>query len=188
MSRALESAGDLVDLHIEEIERATTLQTQGRTAPIGFWTPSRLTSICSTSIEPDVQNRMQKVLNDYRAGVLVLQVQLQSVDAPSEVLSAYRDVTAAQRDQQRAVNEAETYANKVLPEAEGAAARIKLEAQAYRQQTVAEATGHGAQGAALVRDAEELSRLITEAVDGQPRPRGSHAARAKRTTPGIPEQ
>jgi membrane protease subunit HflK len=141
LSRALESAGDLVDLHIEEIERATTLQTQGRTAPIGFWTPSRLTSICSTSIEPDVQNRMQKVLNDYRAGVLVLRVQLQSVDAPSEVLSAYRDVTAAQRDQQRAVNEAETYANKVVPEAEGAAARIKLEAQAYRQQTVAEATG-----------------------------------------------
>jgi len=93
------------------------------------------------SIEPDVQNRMQKVLNDYRAGVLVLQVQLQSVDAPSEVLSAYRDVTAAQQDQQRAVNEADTYANKVVPEAEGAAARIKLEAQAYRQQTVAEATG-----------------------------------------------
>jgi membrane protease subunit HflK len=93
------------------------------------------------SIEPDVQNRMQKVLNDYRAGVLVLQVQLQSVDAPAPVLSAYRDVTAAQQDQQRAVNDAETYANRVVPEAEGSAARIKLEAQAYRQQTVAEATG-----------------------------------------------
>jgi modulator of FtsH protease HflK len=93
------------------------------------------------SIEPDVQSRMQKVLNNYHAGVLVLQVQLQSVDAPSQVLSAYRDVTAAQQDQQRAVNEADTYANKVVPEAEGGAARIKLEAQAYRQQTVAEATG-----------------------------------------------
>jgi membrane protease subunit HflK len=93
------------------------------------------------SIEPDVQNRMQKVLNDYHAGVLVLQVQLQSVDAPSAVLSAYRDVTAAQQDQQRAVNDAETYANKVVPEAEGAASRIKLEAEGYRQQTVAEATG-----------------------------------------------
>ena len=41
---------------------------------------------------------------------LVKQVQLQSVDAPAQVLSAYRDVTAAQQDQQRAVNEAETYA------------------------------------------------------------------------------
>ena len=73
------------------------------------------------SIEPDVQNRMQKVLNDYHAGVLVKQVQLQSVDAPAQVISAYRDVTAAQQDQQRAVNDAETYANRVVPEAEGRA-------------------------------------------------------------------
>jgi modulator of FtsH protease HflK len=93
------------------------------------------------SIEPDVQNRMQKVLNDYHAGVLVQQIQLQSVDAPAQVLSAYRDVTAAQQDKQRAVNDADTYANRVVPEAKGAAARIRLEAEAYRQQTVAEATG-----------------------------------------------
>jgi membrane protease subunit HflK len=72
---------------------------------------------------------MQDLLNAYRAGVLVKQVQLQSVDAPSEVLSAYRDVTAAQQDQQRAVNEADTYANKVVPEAEGGAARIVAEGQ-----------------------------------------------------------
>jgi modulator of FtsH protease HflK len=92
-------------------------------------------------IEPDVQNRMQKVLDGYQAGVLIKQVQLQSVDAPSQVISAYRDVTAAQQDQQRAVNEAETYANKVVPEAEGAASRITLEAKAYREQTVADAKG-----------------------------------------------
>jgi membrane protease subunit HflK len=92
-------------------------------------------------IEPDVQTRMQKVLDGYRAGVLIRQVQLQSVDAPAQVLSAYRDVTAAQQDQQRAVNEADTYANRVVPEAEGAAARIVLEAKAYREQTVADAKG-----------------------------------------------
>ncbi len=74
------------------------------------------------SIEPDVQTRMQKVLDDYHAGVLVKQVQLQSVDAPAQVISAYRDVTAAQQDLQRAVNDAETYANRVVPEAEGRAA------------------------------------------------------------------
>jgi modulator of FtsH protease HflK len=93
------------------------------------------------AIEPDVQTRMQYVLDSYHAGVLVRQVQLQSVDAPAQVLSAYRDVTAAQQDQQRLVNEAETYANRVVPEAEGQAARIVLEAKAYREQTVAEAKG-----------------------------------------------
>jgi len=92
-------------------------------------------------IEPDVQTRMQSVLDSYRAGVLIRQVQLQSVDAPAQVISAYRDVTAAQQDQQRLVNEADTYANRVVPEAEGAAARIVLEAKAYREQTVAEAKG-----------------------------------------------
>ncbi len=54
------------------------------------------------------------------------------------------DVTAAQQDQQRAVNEAETYANKVVPEAEGGAARIVAEANAYREQTILEAKGQTA--------------------------------------------
>lgn len=93
------------------------------------------------SIEPDVQARMQKVLDAYQVGVQVKQVQLQSVDAPSQVLAAYRDVTAAQQDQQRAVNEAETYANQKVPEAQGAAARIVAQANAYKEQTVAEAKG-----------------------------------------------
>jgi membrane protease subunit HflK len=96
------------------------------------------------SIEPDVQARMQKVLDDYRVGVLIKQVQLQSVDAPAQVISAYRDVTAAQQDQQRAVNDAETYANRVVPEAEGAAARIVAEAKAYREQTILDAKGQTA--------------------------------------------
>jgi membrane protease subunit HflK len=68
-------------------------------------------------------------------------VQLQSVDAPAQVISAYRDVTAAQQDQQRAVNDAETYANRVVPEAEGKAAAIVANAKAYREQTILEATG-----------------------------------------------
>ena len=73
--------------------------------------------------------------------MLVKQVQLQSVDAPAQVVSAYRDVTAAQQDQQRAVNDADTYANRVVPEAEGDASRIIAEANAYKQQSVLEAHG-----------------------------------------------
>jgi membrane protease subunit HflK len=96
------------------------------------------------SIEPDARDRMQKVLDGYNAGVLIKQVQLQSVDAPTEVIPAYRDVTAAQQDQQRAVNDADTYANRVVPEAEGAAARILAEAKAYREQTILQAKGQTA--------------------------------------------
>jgi membrane protease subunit HflK len=92
-------------------------------------------------IEPAVQELMQKVLDDYGLGAKIIQVQLQSVDPPEQVIAAFRDVTAAQQDQDRLRNETEAYANRVVPEARGAAARISQEAQAYREQTVAEARG-----------------------------------------------
>jgi membrane protease subunit HflK len=92
-------------------------------------------------IEPASQQLMQKVLDDYHAGVLVLQVLLLSVDPPQQVIAAFRDVTAAQQDLQRLGNEAEAYANRVVPEARGGAARILQEAEAYREQIVAEARG-----------------------------------------------
>ncbi len=95
-------------------------------------------------IEPAVQDLIQKVLNDYKAGVLVLQVQLQSVNPPEQVIASFRDVTAAQQDQDRLRNEAEAYANRVVPEARGKAAAIIQEAEGYRLQTVAEAQGQAA--------------------------------------------
>ncbi len=95
-------------------------------------------------MEPDARDRMQKVLDSYKIGVRVEQVQLQLLDAPPQVVSAYRDVTAAQQDQQRAVNEAEIYANQIKPEAEGSASRIVAEAEAYKQQSVLDAKGQTA--------------------------------------------
>ena len=93
------------------------------------------------TIEPAVQDLIQNVLNEYKAGVLILQVQLLSVDPPQQVIAAFRDVTAAQQDQQRLSNEAQGYANKVVPEARGAAAAIVQEAEGYKIQTVQEAQG-----------------------------------------------
>ena len=92
-------------------------------------------------IEPAVQQLMQKVLNSYKAGVIVLQVQLQSVDPPNEVIASFRDVTAAQQDEARFRNQGEAYANTKVPEARGQAAAIVQKAEGYRTQTVAEANG-----------------------------------------------
>src|SRR6516165_4933368 len=93
------------------------------------------------TIETAVQGLMQKTLDDYGAGVVVQQVQLQKVDPPTQVLDAFRDVQAARSDLERAQNEAQTYANRVVPEARGRAAKIIQDAEAYREQTVAEAKG-----------------------------------------------
>jgi membrane protease subunit HflK len=93
------------------------------------------------TIETAVQELMQKTLDHYAAGIQVTQVQLQKVDPPAQVIDSFRDVQAARSDAERAQNEAQTYANRVVPEARGRAAQITQAAEAYREQTVAEATG-----------------------------------------------
>jgi len=93
------------------------------------------------TIEAAVQELMQKTLDTYRAGILVQKVQLQKADYPVQVVDAFRDVQAARSDLERAQNEAQTYANRVVPEARGRAAKVIQDAEGYRQQTVAEATG-----------------------------------------------
>ena len=66
---------------------------------------------------------------------------MQKVDPPAQVIDAFRDVQAAQADQERLQNEAQTYANRVVPDARGRAAQILQGAEGYREQTVAEAKG-----------------------------------------------
>ena len=92
-------------------------------------------------IETDVHDLMQSTLDHYGAGIQITQVQLQKVDPPAQVIDSFRDVQAARADQERAQNEAQTYASKVVPEAMGRAAQIFQNADAYKSQTVAEAKG-----------------------------------------------
>jgi membrane protease subunit HflK len=96
------------------------------------------------TIEGAVQELMQRTLDHYGAGVQITQVQLQKVDPPAQVIDSFRDVQAARADAERAQNEAQTYANRVVPEARGRVAQVTQAAEAYREQTVAEATGQAA--------------------------------------------
>jgi modulator of FtsH protease HflK len=113
------------------------------------------------TIETAVQELMQKTLDDYGAGVVVQQVQLQKVDPPAQVLDSFRDVQAARSDLERAQNEAQTYANRVVPEARGRAAKVLQDAEAYRSQTVADATGQASRFSQIYeqyKKAPELTR------------------------------
>lgn len=92
-------------------------------------------------IETEVRQLMQDTLNSYKAGVQIRLVQLQKVDPPQQVIDAFRDVQAARADQERLRNEAETYANRVVPEARGRAAQLVQSAEAFKDQTVNEAFG-----------------------------------------------
>ncbi len=92
-------------------------------------------------IEIATKELIQRVLRNYEAGVKVQEVKIQQALPPTAVRGAFEDVIAALQDRQRAVNEAQAYANKIEPEARGEAERILQAAQAYKEQTVAEANG-----------------------------------------------
>src|SRR5271156_6291898 len=97
-----------------------------------------------TSTELAVQELMQRTLDNYGSGILVQQVQMQKVDPPAQVIDSFRDVQAARADLERLQNEAQTYANRVVPDAKGRAAQILQIAEGYKQQAVAEAKGQSA--------------------------------------------
>jgi len=92
-------------------------------------------------IENDVRQLMQKTLDDYKSGVEVRLVNMHKVNPPTQVIDAFRDVQAARIDAERLQNEAQAYANRIVPEARGQAAAVTAQANAYRQRTVEEARG-----------------------------------------------
>jgi membrane protease subunit HflK len=91
--------------------------------------------------ENNVEKLIQQTLDEFGAGIEITQVQLLKVDPPAEVIAAFRDVQAARADQERIQNQAQTYANQVVPEAKGRAAQITAAASAYHDQVIAEAKG-----------------------------------------------
>lgn len=99
-----------------------------------------------------VKTLMQEMLDQYQAGLLVSEVSLQDVQPPEEVQGAFSDAIRAREDEQRLKNEAEAYANDVIPRARGLAARQLEEANAYKESLVAQAEG----------EASRFSQLLTE--------------------------
>jgi modulator of FtsH protease HflK len=103
-------------------------------------------------IAVDTQQRLQAYLDTYQSGILVAKVNIEDAQAPSQVQDAFDDVTRAKEDRERLKNEAEAYANGIIPEARGAAQRQLEEAQAYKEQVVARAEG----------EAQRFANLFTE--------------------------
>ena len=94
-------------------------------------------------IAPRVRQKMQTILDRYKVGIEVVGINLQQggVRPPEQVQAAFDDVLKAGQERERAKNEAQAYANDVIPRAVGAASRLKEEADAYRERIVAQAEG-----------------------------------------------
>jgi modulator of FtsH protease HflK len=105
---------------------------------------SPLKSILTTGrgqVQSETLNLMQRILDNYHAGVVIDAVQIQNANPPAEVVPAYQDIAKAGQDAQSAINDANTYRNRVVNEAKGDAAKIVQAAQGYREQVVREAQG-----------------------------------------------
>jgi membrane protease subunit HflK len=121
-------------------------------------------------IADQTRDLLQSLLDNGDAGVLITQVQLQRVDPPPAVIDAFNDVQRARADQERARNEAEAYANDILPRARGEAEHIRQEAEAYKEQTVNLAAGEAKSFIAVYTSyaaAREVTarRLYQESID-----------------------
>jgi membrane protease subunit HflK len=95
-------------------------------------------------VQIQVAELMQKTLNKWGVGVAIVEVQIRSANPPQEVVAAFREVANAGQDADSAVNEANTYRNRVINEAKGDAARLIQSSQGYREQSVREALGDAA--------------------------------------------
>jgi membrane protease subunit HflK len=102
----------------------------------------------------EVKVRLQDYNNAYGTGLLISKVNVENTQAPTQVQEAFDDVIKAKEDELRVRNEAESYANGVIPEARGKAQRIREEAEAYRSEIVARASGQ----------ADRFDRLYREYV------------------------
>ena len=136
---------DLKDYVFEVDEPPVALKAVAESAMREIIGKSELENIITTerlNTTIAVRDLMQETLDEYKAGIEVVEVQLQKADAPDgRVVDAFRDVVDADQEKETLINEATAYQNTVVPAARGDAAKILQDAEAYKGKVVAEAKG-----------------------------------------------
>lgn len=116
------------------------------------------------SLQQGIQTEMQRRLDAYGSGLAVVGINLQKAFPPDEVANAFTDVNSAREDKTRALNEANGYANSIIPEARGQAQQIMANAQGYRSDALAQANGAAQAFEAVLVEYETNSQIYGEDV------------------------
>ncbi len=93
------------------------------------------------NVQQECEKLLQKILDNYRAGIQVVAIQLQDVHPPKQVIKSFQDVASAKENKIRMINEAESYRNEILPKARGQASKMINQAEAYKAELINQATG-----------------------------------------------
>lgn len=165
--------GDLEQYLFNVVDPELTLRQATESAVRAVIGRSRLDLVLAEArreIADEQQRLLQQILEEYRSGILVIEVEMQHSRPPDEVKASFDDASTAREDYQRSINQAETYRNDVLPRARGEAARIIEDANAYRARVVARAKGDAGRFSQLLeeyRHAPEVTRkrLYLDAIE-----------------------
>ncbi len=114
-----------------------------------------------SKVEQTARKLMQETLDSYGAGVRIVLLQLRRVDPPPQVIDSFRDVQTAKADKEREINEAQAYANDIIPRARGNAAELQEKALAYKDKVTADAQGEASRFLSLYKQykrAKEVTR------------------------------
>ena len=109
-----------------------------------------------------IQTEIQKVVDTYESGIIITTVNLQDAQPPEQVQGAFEDAIKAREDEQRYINEAEAYANEVVPVARGASSRKTQEAEGYKEKVIALATGESSRFSQLLKEYKKAPNVTRE--------------------------
>lgn len=121
-------------------------------------------------IQQDTKYFLQRILDNYRAGISIEAVQLQAVHPPKEVMDAFKDVASAKEDKIKTINESEAYRNEILPKAKGKASQVINEALAYKESKIKYSLGDASRFNQVLKEyrkAKEITkkRLYLEVME-----------------------
>lgn len=112
-----------------------------------------------SEIAAQVKALTQQIMSTYQSGINIQTINLVDAQPPEEVQDAFEDAIKAREDQQRFINEAQAYANEVLPKARGQAARVLEEAQGYKQKMIAKAQGDASRFEQILAEYEQAPEV-----------------------------
>jgi membrane protease subunit HflK len=113
-------------------------------------------------ITSKVKEKSQQLLDFYKVGLHINTINFKSAQAPAQVQAAYSDVTKAKSDKERYINQAQSYANDILPKARGKSARMLEEANAYKSQIVSKAEGEASRFTQILAEYQKAPEVTKE--------------------------
>lgn len=145
----------------------------GRVAVTEIFAGTKVDDLLTTAksqIQRRISLKMQRMLDEYRAGLQIVNVNLQEVNPPKDVAQAFRDVASASEEREEKTNKAQGYWNTVIPEARGKAHKLISDAEGYREEVVNRASGDADKFLTMLKEyqgAKEITeyRLYLERIE-----------------------